>query len=526
VPLPFPSLFCLARNSLNKAPVPAPRRLLLLAVLGALVLLGLAAASAAHAADRIYWSNLFGNSVSYANLDGSGGGDLPIDPVALDGPMGLAIDTAAGKIYWSNYGTFAGTGTGTSIGVANLDGSDAHLLPIIGVPVSGPHGVAIDPAAGKIYWTNHDNISGNSSIGYANLDGSNAGILNPGSATMNGPRGLAIDPAAGKIYWANWVGNTISFANLNGSGGADLPTGSATVKNPEGVALSPAQGRLYFGNFTDPPGETISYVNLDGSGGADFPTGAATKDHPHGVAVDPVSGTIYWANFNPNIISFANLNGSGGADLNTAGATKSGVDLPVLLETPLGTRAPDVTGKRGSTLRCTTGVWADERASLDYRSPASYSYQWIKGSQPIAGATSRSIKARAVADYRCQVTARDAAGSGVQTSAAYGVFRIGKPRLNRKKGTAILPVTVPGRGTLTLRGKGLAKQRLARPADSVADRKVRHAGTVKLLIKPKGKAARKLARRHKLRIKVKLTYKPRGGITSARQKKLKLVERR
>jgi hypothetical protein len=57
-------------------------------------------------------------------------------------------------------------------------------------------------------------------------------------------------------------------------------------------------------------------------------------------------------------------------------------------------------------------------------------------------------------------------------------------------------------------------------------RKVRHAGTVKLLINPMGKAARKLARRHKLRIKLKLTYKPRGGITSARHKNLKLVKRR
>jgi DNA-binding beta-propeller fold protein YncE len=517
----------LARHSLNKTPVLAPRRPLLLAVLGAFVLLALAAASAAHAADTIYWSNLDGNSISYANLGGSGGGDLPIGPGTLDGPMGLAIDTAAGKIYWSNYGILGGAGTGTSIGVAKLDGSDAHVIPITGAPVNGPHGVAIDPAARKIYWTNHDNNTGNSWIGYANLDGSNGGILNTGSATVEGPRGLAIDPAGGKIYWANWNGNTISFARLDGGGGADLATGTATVHNPEGVAVDMAHGRLYFGNFpSDAFMGTISYVNLNGTGGADFPTGAATVDHPHGVAIDPVAGRIYWPNFGANIISYASLDGSGGADLDTAGATKDGPDLPVLLETPLGTRAPDVTGKPDSTLRCTQGVWADERASLDYRSPASYSYQWIMGSKPIAGATSSSIKARAVADYRCQVTARDAAGSGVQTSAAYGVFRIGKPRLNRKKGTAILPVTVPGRGTLTLRGKGIGKQRLARLADAVAARKVRHAGRVKLLIKPKGKTARRLARRHKLGVKVKLAYKPRGGITSARQKKLKLVERR
>src|SRR5437762_5969955 len=79
------------------------------AVLVSAVALALSAAPAAGAANRIYWSNLNGNSISYANLDGSGGGDLPINPVALNGPMGLAIDSAAGKIYWSNYGGFGGT---------------------------------------------------------------------------------------------------------------------------------------------------------------------------------------------------------------------------------------------------------------------------------------------------------------------------------------------------------------------------------------------------------------------------------
>ena len=72
----------------------------------------LLAASPAFAADRIYWSNLDGNSISWSNLDGSGGGDLQIDPAALNGPMGLAIDSAHGRLYWSNYGLSpAGSGT-------------------------------------------------------------------------------------------------------------------------------------------------------------------------------------------------------------------------------------------------------------------------------------------------------------------------------------------------------------------------------------------------------------------------------
>ena len=35
-------------------------------------------------------------------------------------------------------------------------------------------------------------------------------------------------------------------------------------------------------------------------------------------------------------------------------------------------------------------------------------------------------------------------------------FSLGKPTLNKKAGTAATPVTVPGAGTLTLGGKGVA----------------------------------------------------------------------
>ena len=37
-------------------------------------------------------------------------------------------------------------------------------------------------------------------------------------------------------------------------------------------------------------------------------------------------------------------------------------------------------------------------------------------------------------------------------------FKIGKPKLNRRRGTATLPVTVPGPGTLGLRGDGVVLQ--------------------------------------------------------------------
>jgi len=474
-------------------------------------------ASAANAANRIYWSNYDNNTISYANLDGTGGGQIQTTGATVNGPMGLAIDPAAGRVYWANWGNPGGTGV--TISYANLDGSGGGgNLPTGAATVVGPHGLAIDHAAGRIYWPNYE---GNR-ISFANLDGSGGGDLVTGAATLAGPRGVAVDPAAGKIYWANYDGNRLSFANLNGSGGGNLATGTATVNQPEGVAFDPPSGRIYFGNYS--AADTISYANLNGSGGGDLMTGAATKDFPHGVAIDPAARTIYWPNYAANVISYANLDGSGGGNLPTPGATLVGPELPALLEAPAGSRAPAIKGnfKPGSNLRCGHEAWADPVSSLDYRAPQSFSYGWQRNGKPLVGATSSSLKVRSLADFSCQVTARNLAGSSVQTSGSYGVFKIGKAKLNGN-GTARLAVTVPGRGTLSLSGKEVVKQRIPRlaQASGALDRKVRK-GTAKLLVKAKGKAKKRLNRTGRAKVRVRVTFRPRGGERSGQARSVKL----
>jgi DNA-binding beta-propeller fold protein YncE len=108
----------------------------------------------------------------------------------------------AGKLYWANYGN-------NTISYANLDGSGGGDLSTTGATINGPSGVAIDPATGRIYWTNFDGTT----ISYAKLDGSGGGELTKTGATVSFASGLAIDAATGKIYWTNYSGaNTISFA--------------------------------------------------------------------------------------------------------------------------------------------------------------------------------------------------------------------------------------------------------------------------------------------------------------------------
>ena len=372
--------------------------------------------SAAHAADRLYWSNSDG-VISYANLDGSGAGDLHITGAPVNNPAGIALDPAADRIYWAN-------SPGSKISYANLDGSGGHDLPITGAPVMVPSGIALDPAAGKIYWAN----AFGATISYANLDGSGAGNIAPGQATVHLPQGVAVDPGAGRIYWANALGGangtdgTTSIANLDGSGGRDLSPAFATFGQPTGVALDPATNRLYWANSAS--AVAISFANLNSFGGGDLETVGAPADSPEGVALDSAAGRIYWAdNGDPGVnhggISDANLDGSGGGPFKTGAATVSNPNFVALLETPLAAGAPTVTvGSSDAAVSCSPGAWApDQVASFLYRAPHTFSYQWSLDGVDIPGATASTYAPAVAGDYRCRVTASNEAGSADQTSA-------------------------------------------------------------------------------------------------------------
>jgi hypothetical protein len=100
-------------------------------------------------------------------------------------------------------------------------------------------------------------------------------------------------------------------------------------------------------------------------------------------------------------------------------------------------------------------------------------------------------------------------------------FSIGIARRNKKKGIAKLPITVPDAGSLKITGKGVVgKARLASKSVQVP------AGTATLLIKPNGKTRRKLDAKGKAKVRVSITYKPKGTIGNTQKLKLKLEKKR
>jgi hypothetical protein len=143
----------------------------------------------------------------------------------------VVVDPATGKIYWANQGA-------NTISFANLDGSGGGGdLDTTGATVNNPEGVAIDSANGKIYWANFEDFT--HPISFANLnDKGGGGDLNTPSGGVNA-EGVAIDPQAGNIYWANNGPATFSFAKLDNSGGGGSidTTGATTFDFPSFPAL-------------------------------------------------------------------------------------------------------------------------------------------------------------------------------------------------------------------------------------------------------------------------------------------------
>jgi hypothetical protein len=95
-------------------------------------------------------------------------------------------------------------------------------------------------------------------------------------------------------------------------------------------------------------------------------------------------------------------------------------------------------------------------------------------------------------------------------------FRLGKPVIAKRKGTARLPVKTPGPGKLVLRGSKLKKTKRKAP---------RKEGITRLRIRPKGKARGSLRRNGKLKTKARVTFTPTAGAPRTKKRRVKLVYR-
>jgi DNA-binding beta-propeller fold protein YncE len=399
-------------------------------------------AARADAAERIFWDNYSDSPVTIAsaNLDGSGASLLNLAGVEVESPEGMSYDSASGRLFVAS----SGTGEQGQILWFNIDGTGGGVLSTPGAPLDDPTGIAVDPANGTVYWVNADgNGEAEGSIAFAKLDGSGGGMLNTSGAELDNPYRLAIDPAAGRVYWTNQPGPNpvISYANLdNSGGGGNLPvSGVAEGVSNDGLAVDSAAGRIYWVGE-----EAVSYASLSSGVGGELPLAGANYDAPYGLAIDPALGKVYWANYGvktgePGGLGFESLTGTNGGAISPVGASANGLQDPVIVKSPSGTAAPQVSKSAANpaALSCSAGGWAPDYAgSFVYQAPQTYAYQWTDNGAPIAGATTSSLTATSPGSYACTVTATNPLGSASQGSAAASLTAA-KLKLTTKKKVSV-----------------------------------------------------------------------------------------
>jgi hypothetical protein len=103
--------------------------------------------------------------------------------------------------------------------------------------------------------------------------------------------------------------------------------------------------------------------------------------------------------------------------------------------------------------------------------------------------------------------------SAAITAFAPNEFSLGNAILNKGRGTAKLPVTVPGPGEVSVAGKRLRPRR----------RTAKEAGTVKLKLVGSPRTVRKLKDKGKARVGAKITFDPTGGQPNKLPYSLKLL---
>jgi len=271
---------------------------------------------------RIFFLDLGAGRILSANPDGSDLRTLVNEGRKL--PDGLAVDVAAGHLYWTNMGNpKANDG---SIFRSDLDGRNMTTIIAPGDTFT-PKQLQIDKPNGKLYWSDREGMR----VMRANLDGSrietlvdtSQGDARPGADPVKWCVGVAIDPVAGKLYWTQKGGDNAGQGRILRAD-LDIPRGQTPTnrtdiellydKLPEPIDLDLdiESGLLY---WTDrdrtPRGNTVNRAPLEAPRGRRPPPEIVFSNLMEGIglALDPKHGRMFITDFGGSVYS-ANLDGS------------------------------------------------------------------------------------------------------------------------------------------------------------------------------------------------------------------------
>lgn len=280
-------------------------------------------------AGRLYFLDTHGREVMSANTDGS---HVRVLADTAGMPDGIAVDAAAGQVYWTNMATWSPTvrfGAG-SLQRADLNGS--HVTTV--VPSGGtfrPKQMTIDLKDGELYWSDREGMR----VMRSNLDGSDVETLVETGQRVEGERGdpknycvgIALDVARGEMYWTQRGDRSddgsIRRASMNIPKGED-PSHRTDIQvlfdhmpEPVDLALDLKTRSMYWtSDGGDGPGaDTVSRAPMDPPASYD----AARREDQQilvtglnggiGISLDLKRGRMFFTDLGGNVYS-ANLDGS------------------------------------------------------------------------------------------------------------------------------------------------------------------------------------------------------------------------
>jgi hypothetical protein len=262
---------------------------------------------------------------------------------AGQGPDGIAVDLAAGHIFWTGMGN--PSSDDGFIRRSNLDGSNVVTL----VPAGGtytPKQMRVDAPSGKMYWSDREGMR----VQRSNVDGSSVETLvttgTGATDRMDQSRwcvGMAIDTTGGWFYWTQKGGDNAGVGSIrrahiqmpagqNSTNRTDIEVLFNGLPEPIDLELDLADGMIYWADRGD---DTISRAPIA------IPTGATAANRTDrqilvrqvreaiGVAIDKRRGRMYYTGGNGQL-GRANLDGSNKQEITGVG-TLTGivvVDLP------------------------------------------------------------------------------------------------------------------------------------------------------------------------------------------------------
>jgi hypothetical protein len=225
------------------------------------------------AVERLFVLEASGGRIHSMSPDGSG------QKVIVDGchlPDGIAVDTAAGHIYWTNMGISPGKNDG-SIERADLDGRNRKTIVPPGATFT-PKQIQLDKENGKLYWCDREGMR----VMRCNLDGTQIETLvetGRGDVDRRDQTrwcvGIAIDPKRGQIYWTQKGPDNGELGRIFRAG-IDLPSAESPdertdievfydrLPEPIDLELDLENRVLYWTDRGDPPrGNTVNRASIE-----------------------------------------------------------------------------------------------------------------------------------------------------------------------------------------------------------------------------------------------------------------------